>query len=170
MKKQFYFTMCIFGCISFLTWVGFRSYNKIQFDRHCSGYLKRAADANTIELAKKQLTVVVKYCEAHELTSGFTSIIYTTPDEDVEFWYNNLKSSLTELDSVSANATQLEKSNVLMKLRETLLDNDDKGKTKITYPAGVYIYPYNIGYLLWAIISLLITGLFGFGAYKVWYD
>ena len=128
MKK----TICIIACISLILWAGARIYNGITFDQNCEGHLKLAADANTVELAQQQLSIAVKYCEDNGLTKGYTSIFYRTPDEDIEFWYNNLKSSLNELNAVSADATQLEKSNILMKLRETLLD--DNGETSVTFP------------------------------------
>jgi hypothetical protein len=157
MKKQIYVTLCIIGVLSLLAYVGVRSYNSISFDRNCSGLLKRAGDANTVEMAKEQLKMAVNYCEINGLTSGYTSVWYNTPDEDVTFWYNNLKSSLGELNAVVPNATQMEKSNVLMKLRETLLDTDDKGKTVVTCPKGISRYPYNMLYGVWGIISLMMV-------------
>ena len=66
---------------------------EISFDRNCTGYLKRAADANTIPMASKELGMAIKYLDDHNLTKGYTSIFYTTPDEDIEFFYNNLKAS-----------------------------------------------------------------------------
>lgn len=170
MKKQIYVALSIVGCVLGLLWVGTMIYNSIQFDRHCEGYLKRAADANTVEMAKEQLSLAVNYCEANGLTSGYTSVIYTTPDEDVAFWYKNLKSSLAELNAVSPNATQLEKTNVLMKLRETLLDTDNKGETIVTYPSGIPQFPYNRGYVGWCAFSCIMILLFGFLAYFRWDD
>lgn len=155
MKK----TICIIACISLILWAGARIYNGITFDQNCEGHLKLAADANTVELAQQQLSIAVKYCEDNGLTKGYTSIFYRTPDEDIEFWYNNLKSSLNELNAVSADATQLEKSNILMKLRETLLD--DNGETSVTSPDGISIYPNNTAYMIWAIVSLIIAIISG---------
>ena len=58
--------------------------NVISFNIDCKHRLKRAADANSIELATKELEAVLKYAEDNQLTSGYTSIIYNTPDEEVE--------------------------------------------------------------------------------------
>jgi hypothetical protein len=135
----------VFGvllCIPLLIITSYRVVKDIQFERNVEGYLKRAADSNTVDLAKTELGKVVKYIEENDMTKGFTSIIYTTPDEDVKFWYDNLKSSLKELETLSPTATPLERSNMLIKLRETLLDSGDK-TVKVTVPTGISIYPNN---------------------------
>ena len=98
----------------------------IRFKQNCGGHLKRAADANTVDIAKSELKIALDYMEANNLTSGYTSVIYETPDEDVAFWYNNIKQSYNELNSLPDSSSSLEKSNMLIKLRETLLDHGDK--------------------------------------------
>jgi len=123
-------------------WGGYRVVANIIFTQNCGGYLKRAADANTAELAKKELSSAINYIEKKNLTSGYTSIIYKTPDEDIGFWYMNLKSSLSELQSITPQTSQLEKSNILLKLRQTLLDISDNNE-KVTVPDGISIYPHN---------------------------
>jgi len=124
------------------------------FEKDCEGYLKRAADANTVEQAKKELTIAITYMEKHNLIEGYTSILYQTPDEDVAFWYNNIKSSREELSKVTGQTTPLEKTNILMKLRETLLDGGSEGDN-VTIPSGISIYPYNLLYMIWFIVSVI---------------
>lgn len=151
--------LCILFILLFCVWAGIRIVATIQFDRNCGGYLKRAADANTVELAKKQLRVSLDYMEREGLITGYTSILYRTPDEDVGFWYTNIKSSLTELEQMNTNATQLERSNLLMKLRETLLD---EGKSaSITIPGGISIYPNNVAmaFFGWLSAILMVIGV-----------
>ena len=97
---------------------GFRISKNIEFKQNVSGYLKRAADANTIALANQELTKVIDYLEANNITEGYTSIFYETPNEDISFWYQNLKASQLELTNLQSESA-LEKTNVLMKLRET---------------------------------------------------
>lgn len=147
------------GTVVFVIVFGICIINSVNMNRNCIGHLKRAADANTIELAEKELGIAVKYLEDNNLTSGYTSAIYETPDEDIEFWYNNLKASLNELHSVSPDASGLEKTNILMKLRETLLDNGDQG-TYVTHPGGLSRYPHNLilGLLFWVSLCLMIFG------------
>lgn len=134
--------------------IGARKVNEIQFNRNCEGYLKRAADANTIELAQVELGKAVKYLEDNSLTEGFTSVLYRTPDEDVGFWYTNLKSALTELQTMSQDASDLEKSNMLLKLRESLMDNN-----VITMPKGMAVYPYNFIFGLFEIMGILVLSI-----------
>lgn len=138
----------------FLAWGAAITVNYITFGIDCEGHIKRAADANTVELATQEMRTVVSYLESHGMTSGYTSVVYRTPDEDVGFWYQNLKSSLDELEMVSPQATQLEKSNLLMKLRETLLD---EGQTvSVTSPGGISIFPNNTAYAFWGILGLVV--------------
>lgn len=120
----------------------------IQFNQNCGGHLKRAADANTVDLAKEELRSALNYIENNGLTSGYTSILWRTPDEDIGFWYNNIKTAYQELDSVPNDV--LTRTNSLMKLRETLLDHGTS-EDSITCPDGISKYPNNLtwGLLLW---------------------
>lgn len=148
--------LAIVLCIPLLLFGTIRVVNDINFDRNCEGYLKRAADANTVSQASKELSVALNYMEKNGLTQGYTSVLYTTPDEDIEFWYNNIKSAATELEKVTEETTQLERTNILMKLRETLLDSGDNGKGSVTVPSGISIYPYNTFFALFGSISLIL--------------
>jgi hypothetical protein len=131
---------------------------KVQLKQNCTGYLKRAADANTVEVASQELQKAIDYLESNNLTSGYTSIVWRTPDEDIEFWYNNLKASQDELSKVDSTTTSLEKTNLLMKLRETLLDSGEKG-SELTVPCGLSRYPHNslFSFLMWLSSLLIIT-------------
>ena len=144
---------------SFLLWGGVRIYKAIVFNIEIGGHLKRAADANTVNLAEKEMEIALRQIEASRLTSGYTSVLYKTPDEDVGFWYQNLSASLSELRAIKGESTQLERSNVLMKLRETLLDQGKEGLS-VTVPEGISIFPNNAQYLLWHWISFLLSCLF----------
>lgn len=141
-----------------LTIFGARIYKKIIFKQNVTGYLKRAADANTVELAKGELKLAIDYLEQNELTEGYTSIIYRTPDEDIGFWYRNLKASYNELDILKTTSA-LEKTNVLIKLRETLVDGGER--MRVTVPDGIHVFPNNSGWCL-ALIFALIIGSYGF--------
>jgi len=130
-----------------LTLFGFRAVEGVKLKQNCTGYLKRAADANTIELATEELNRAIDYLEANALTTGYTSILWRTPDEDIDFWYRNLVASRAELTSLAPDAAPLERTNVLIKLRETLTDSGEK--TKVTVPGGLAVYPNN---LIWAVL------------------
>jgi hypothetical protein len=147
MKKviAFIILLCI-DCIGFFGWAGLRAYKAIVFDIECKGHMNRAADANTVELARQEMEIVVNYLEKNGMTNGYTSVLFRTPNEDVGFFYKNMKASLAELKSLKPDATPLEKSNLLMKLRETLS----------TVPPGIEVFPYNAAYA----ISGIILGIF----------
>lgn len=125
----------------------------VKLNQNCLGHLKRAADASTIETAELELGIALDYLEKENLTSGYTSILWKTPDEDIKFWYNNIKASKNELISLPKNSSNMEKSNMLIKLRETLLDHGDKGSESITCPDGLSRYPNN------SIFAILILSL-----------
>jgi hypothetical protein len=137
-------------------WIIVRCVASLNFSVDCGGHIKRAADANTIELAAQELRTVITYCDEHKLTSGVVSIIIKQPKNDVGFWYTNLKASLTELDKVTETTSQLEKTNILIKLRETLVDHGQSGMS-ITVPDGITIYPHNVMYFWWAVIGTLLA-------------
>jgi hypothetical protein len=153
MRVFFGIVLCM-PLVILLTWRIVCSYG---FSIECSGYLKRAADANTVELARLQLDIAIKYIEENNLTNGYCSIFLKQPKNDIRFWYNNLKASAEELASISQTASQLEKTNVLMKLRETLLDHGES--TTITMPDGISIYPNNKMFFWLCITFLVIAGV-----------
>ena len=152
-------------CMPVFGWSTTRIVQEVLFNRNVEGHLKRAAYASTIELAEKELEVAVSYLKEHRMTSGYTSILWTTPDEDIGFWYTNLVASLEELRKVQGGATQLEKSNILMKLRETLVDQGQM--VHVTVPRGISIFPHNVAYFFWAFGSLfvgVVSVIFGLGS------
>mgnify|MGYP001000706784 CR=1 FL=1 len=141
-----------------LTINGYILVNQIQLQQNCLGYLERAASSNTVETAKGEFKTATNYLETNSLTTGYTSILWKTPDEDINFWYNNLKSSESELAKVDSNTSALEKTNLLMKLRETLIDHDKDGDV-LTYPNGLARYPDNkFISVIWVLSTLLFFG------------
>lgn len=130
---------------------------RVHLEQNCTGYLKRAADANTVETASNQMSLAIDYLEKNNLTSGYTSVLWKTPDEDIEFWFNNLNESYIELSKVDSATSTLEKTNMLMKLRETLIDEGENGDT-LTVPDGLSRYPNNLmfGILGWLSVFLLL--------------
>jgi preprotein translocase subunit SecF len=150
----------IFVCV----WIVTLWYNDYRFNVDIGGRMERAANANTVELAIGEMETVVYNIEKNGLTRGYTSISFPGPSEDVEFWYKNMNDSLKELKSIDSNATQLEKSDILMKLRETLKNSGSEGREEITVPEGISRYPYNTLYMVWGIFSVL---MLIFGVYLI---
>ena len=136
--KQLIITGIIFAIVCIAVIV-----DRIEFYQNCSGHLELAASANTIDIAISELQIAIEYAEEKNLTSGYTSVLWKTPDEDVGFWFNNIKSAKEELTTLPAESTSLEKSNMLMKLRETLLNNSGEQGDTLVVPNGLLRYPYN---------------------------
>ena len=140
-------SLIIFGCVIV---------KKIEFTQNCEGYLKRAADANTIELALENLNIAIDYIEKNNLTNGYTSVLWKTPDEDLGFWYQNIKQCQKELTEIAPDAPIMDKTNMLMKLRESLTDDGEKGVV-VTVPDGISRYPNNC---IWGILIFIAVFLF----------
>lgn len=120
----------VLPCISW----GYSIVKTIQFDANCGDYLELAADSNNIDLAEKHLSTAISYLESHNLTNGYTKIFVYKPKNDIGLWYENLKAAHTQLQEMQASGyTELEQSNMLMKLRETILDSDGT----LTHPEGI---------------------------------
>lgn len=123
----------------------------VRFDIGVGGHLKRAADANTIEIAASELDKALSYAESHNLTKGSTHVLWPTPATDLEFWYNNLKTADNELKNLSPEVSPLEKSNMLIKLRETIIDHGEKGDY-ITVPYRISVYPDQLSYFVGGLV------------------
>ena len=140
----------------------------VDYLQNCEGYLKQAADANSVELASQRLDKAIEYVEARGWTKGYTSVCVQTEDDNIGYWYQNLKSCQKELREC-ANKTQLEKSNVLMKVRESLTDNGSDG-TKLTVPEGLYKYPNVVWYSILNAIAVILFLCGGLIIYAKWDD
>ncbi len=152
----------IIATIVFGAWSTVRIVKFVQFETNCSQYIKRAADANTVETAKKELAKAISYAEENNLTEGIVSIFLHQPKNDLGYWYKNMTEAYTELENLPEDATSLEKTNVLMKLRETLTDESESGVT-VTIPEGISIYPSNVSYFWWGLLS----GIFCLGLWTM---
>ncbi len=162
--------MPLLTLIPLVIWIVLRIVADVTFDQDIGGHLKRAADANTVELARQELDIALKNMESRGCTEGYTSIVYRTPDEDVGFWYENITSSYLALGNLPPDTDALTISNELMKLRETLLDHKESGE-KVTAPEGISIYPHNVAYVLSCIacLALVLVGLY-WAVKDEWFD
>ena len=139
--------------VIFVSSLGYRTYKDIQFDIQCKGYLELAANANSIELAKSNLDKAIQYIEKNQLTSGNSAIFIKSPSNNITFWYANLKACQKEIWELSVKGgTTLEQTNLLMKLRESLLNNE-----VVIVPEFLSMYPYQKV----TILMLYISAAFG---------
>lgn len=158
--------LSVASTLSLVAWAGIRVVKAVKMNFDCITYVKRAADASTVEIAKNELAKAIQYAEENALTEGIVSIVLEDPSNDVGFWYNNMKEAYKELDQLPENTTSMEKTNVLMKLRESLIDEGNG----VTHPLGISIYPNNVFYFWWAMISLIATCGLWFITRLAWYE
>ena len=135
----------------------------ITFDQEVESHLKAAADAQEVPLAQQELNIAITYLEGHGLTSGHTGIIYDTRATDIGYWYTNLKGCQHELSLITPETTALERSNVLMRLRSSLLDHGSEGE-HVTLPEQVAIYPHQGLTIIGGFVAFLLCILFVLGA------
>jgi hypothetical protein len=135
---------------------GVAIFKAVNMHASCIGYFKMAADANSVNIAEKHLSTGIKYLEENNLTSGSTKIFIYDPTDDLGLWYENLKSAQDNLQKLNAKEelTELEESNALMKLRETLLSAEGS----VTHPFMISFYPAHIA---WTFVLWLIWLLWG---------
>lgn len=136
----------------------------IHMSANCISYFSMASDANSVELAEKHLTTAITYLEENNLTDGNTKLIFYNPRNDLGLWYENLKSAQSQLQEMVSREelTELEESNALMKLRETLLYSEGG----VTHPSMISFYPNHISWfwtlclswLLW-VVAMILGGL-----------
>ena len=171
LKKSFIF-LCII-CTIICTIIPIAVYSvagakAARMSANCIDYFKMAADASSVELAEKHLTSGIEYLETHDLTEGSTKIFIYSPKTDLGLWYENLKTAQSQLQELIArdDLTELEESNALMKLRETLCS----GEESVTAPLLISFYPEHASWL-WgmALIWLLwvAAGVFGIIASEI---
>lgn len=142
--------------VMFGGWVAIRAIKAFSFENECGAYIKRAANASTIQMANEEISKAIIYLEKEHLTSGTVSIFFENPKNDVGYWYNNIKTAKEELERIPIDASQLEKNTALLKLHETLTDSKND-KASINAPSGISIYPNNVLYFCWCAISLALA-------------
>lgn len=128
-------------------------------DRDCLEYLKQAANANTVEIADDRLDKALAFIDSNNWQTGNTGIFLTTPKNDVGFWVKNIRAAKAELQQIDPDASSLEKSNVLMKLRETLTDSNESGKTVVTYPENISLFPHQTVLFIGGILAILVGAI-----------
>jgi hypothetical protein len=129
------------------------AYQEYAARRDVLDYLKLAADAPTLSLAQGYLSTAVRDMEARGWTYGNTALIFKVPRRDIGFWYQNTKGALESIESLlaaDASLTPVDRSNALVKLRETLMDGNH-----LTYPDWIELAPLNAVYFWVVLLSML---------------
>ena len=111
-------------------------------------------------------SVKILSTQKNNLTKGNTKILVYKPTCDLGLWYENLKSAQAQLQELNSKEelTELEESNALMKLRETLLDSEGS----VTHPGMISFYPNHVSWLWTMMLTWILwigAFIFGFMAY-----
>lgn len=122
----------------------------IDWNIKISGHLLRASSASTTEAANEELITALTEVERRNLTTGSTHLFWPTPATDIGYWYRNLKAAQAELASLPEETSNLERTNILLKLRETIMTHSEKPHVLI--PEAIYVYPNRLGYFLWCTV------------------
>lgn len=159
--------LCLACIVLLAVRLGAEWYKGYEFSRDCKAYLKRAADASTVEIAVGELNKAINYAEGMGLTKGNSSTFFYSPVNDVDFWYENLVAARQELLDLDSDAPSLEKTNALMKLRESITDDSGDGVV-VTVPANLPVYPNQTLYAVWLWSTLIIGIVSGCVVYVVY--
>ena len=142
----------------FVSCLGYGTYKAIVFDTQCKEYLSLAANANSIELARTNLDKAIQYIEQNQLTSGNTAFFIKGPSTDLTSWYANLKACQKEVWAMDVKkGTVLEETNLLMKLRESLMSEG-----LIIIPENIALYPNQLLYTIVLGCSMLFCAFMAF--------
>lgn len=151
----------LISLITVLFCIGFYIPGCIDVKQNITSPLKKAADAPTVQLAEERLNHAIKTIEKRGLTKGSTHVLYRTDETDLGIWYNQLVETRNQLESVNPNSlTLLEESNLLMKVRETIVDQSD-GDIVVTTPPRIITFPYHVPYAIVSFISFIALMIFG---------
>lgn len=135
MKLRYY----LVEMIPFFVMLIITGYYSSIFYKNCTEHLLKAQDANSVEIALKELRIAIAYVEEQKMTTGSTGVFSSDKNTDLSFWYENLKATEQTL-----------KTKITIKERRELL-----WRMYWTSPSGISLYPHNFS-LQW---SLIISGL-----------
>ncbi len=141
------------------------AYKEFSARRDVVDYLKLAADAPTLPLAERYLSTAVRNMEARRWTSGSTALIFKVPLRDLGFWYQNTKGALDAIETLiatDASLTPVDRSNALVKLRETLMDGNH-----LTFPEWAELAPYN-ALFFWMVVVGAVGSIHSSCAFVAW--
>lgn len=125
----------------------------IHNQRDVKGWLELAASAPTVERADEFLGKAIDGIERKGWTSGNSALFFRNPDMDLAIWYSQITGAkATTSDIMGRDATQLERDNALMKIREVLTEDGEKG-TKIDCPGNLTWFPGQLGIFCIAIFA-----------------
>lgn len=160
----------IIACMGLmLSWCTIRVVLSIRYDTHVTERLERAHSAHDLDTLYRELHRATDYLQLTDRDEGYTSIIYDTPSEDVGYWYRNLVQAQREvhdmlyfIDEGKERPPNNEINVLIQKVRRTIAPYGD-----IKTPQGISVYPHNLYYFAWAILSIVLWGFYIRSLYKL---
>lgn len=143
--KKLLDVLAILAIVSFIAALIAMSVCEVRYNINCGQYIERAAEAPTVEIAKRELGKAIEYAKANGLTSGNTSLFVEQPCNDIGYWFSSLTAAYDEL-TIKEPTSSVAQTNLLMRLRETLVAET---------PTGIALHPNNTGYFWWTVLSVV---------------
>lgn len=163
-KKRKFFLSLVLLAFAAITPIVYEVERAI-FNQKCGSYLEQAANASDPELAIRSLNVAIAYAEEHGIVDGYTSILWKTEDENVGFWFDNLKAHQKNLSN-AIKGSEAEKNTAMINLKASLLRYTEDG-TKLVVPEGIHVFPHNRLFAVLNFLSFLIACYVAWKWYKL---
>ncbi len=139
--------ICFLSTLAFLFWAVTRGNLYNQFNEGCYMELKRAVSTSSRHEAYGFLEKAKLFLQKKKTTSGSTSIVFPTDDDDLGKWYNNITKAQEKI--ISGN---------LLAAKKVIAERHPfKGHLVVHIPHGVSAYPNNLAFACWGVFSLLIA-------------
>lgn len=125
-----------------------------RFDNNCGYYINSGMDHNNPD----DLDTAIKYLETNGLTTGNTTIIDRSVEDDLAIFYKDLKTKAAYLRNThDYDMAAYKEYATMLNLKPT----------PILVPLGISVFPHNTLFAAWLVIGLLcliasITGLVSF--------
>ena len=170
--KVFKVFLSFIFCLAFLAFVILGIVKDVNANMGYKDYLKLAADAPTVQKSYDFLNKALNYIEENDMTKGSAAIFIKKPSRDIGVWYGQIKGArdtLSEIIKKEDQASQLEKDNALMKVREVLTDDGGDG-IRVTIPTGLVLYPLFAWYW-WILLAIGVLAIIVIcWTANTWYD
>lgn len=146
------FAISVLLAMPFFGWAITRIVKNQEFDNNATYYIDGASKAKDIKSACEQINIANDYLVNNGLTSGYTSIISRTPDEDLFVFYQDIDKKMKYF---CLTKDYTDESYII--LYQKYVDMREMKPHDISVPPGISIYPYNLLYLIWMFVSIVMA-------------
>lgn len=149
------FAVSILLAMPFFGWAITRIVKNNRFDNNVTYYIDEADKSNDITYSCEKASIANDYLKNNNLTSGYTSIVSRERDEDLYIFYDSIDKK--------TNYFCLSRNKDYIKLYQEYADMRNMKPHDVSVPQGISIYPYNLFYLIWMLVSttMMIISIIG---------